>query len=270
MLDEDVRFEAISATLGAKVRPLSEFQKTNPGKSPENQLTLENFLVGAILGVHSLLLNPVSWIVSMFSWFFVSEETPTATDTANDKEFFVDEAKFFDRKFDYDLTETSDSTRFERGGEQYTRPCGWYRIGLKVLNKYEDNKWLGSDGIRTHSVPGEWPVSYHGTSDSGVKSIVRSNFKSGNNPKRQVYGKGIYSTPDLLQAGGYATEFVSEKNGKKYKVILQNRVNPAFREKHRQNEDYWLIPVPEGTSDVDERKIVERAIRPYGILLREV
>lgn len=264
MIDEDVRYEAVSAALGIKVRPLSEFQTNNPGKTPENLLTVDGFLIGSVLGISSLLdwLNPMTWFTSLFSWVSVSE--------VNSKEVFIDDETFFDRKFDYDFTNVSDSVRFKRGGEEYTRPCGWYRIGIKVLDKYEDNLWLGTNGFRTESAAGEWPVSYHGTSEKGAKGIITSHYKAGHNPNRQVYGRGIYSTPVLREASGYAGEFVSAKNGKTYKLILQNRVNPAFRKKHRQSEDYWLISVPAGTSDSEERKIVERAIRPYGILLREV
>lgn len=59
------------------------------------------------------------------------------------------------------------------------------------------------------------------------------------------------------------------KNGKKYRVILQNRINPQYRQKYN-NDKYWLIPIPHGTCDEDEEKMVERAIRPYGMLLQEV
>lgn len=59
------------------------------------------------------------------------------------------------------------------------------------------------------------------------------------------------------------------KNGKKYRVILQNRINPQYRQKYN-NDKYWLIPIPHGTSEKDEEKIVHKAIRPYGLLLQEV
>ncbi|XP_067099751.1 uncharacterized protein [Osmerus mordax] len=269
MLDEDVRYEAISAALGSSVRPLAEFQRANQGKTPDNLLTVDGFLIGAALGVGSLLdwLNPVSWVDWMFSFISVSE---IRKQTASATEFYIDEDKFFDRQFDHDFTQTSDTQDFKRGGEKYTRPCGWYRIALKVLDKYGDNTWLGPNGIRTQSSAGEWPVSYHGSSKDGAEGIIVSHYKAGNNSKRQVYGRGIYSTPDLEQARGYANVFVSKKNGKTYKIILQNRVNPDYREKHRRTEDYWLVPVPEGSSETEERKIVERAIRPYGILIKEV
>lgn len=166
MLDEGVRYEALSVAMGATVRPLSDFQRNNPGKTPENLLTVEGFLIGSVLGVTSLLqwLNPVSWLTWGLSVLFFSEDKRKATNT----KLFVDEEKFFDRKFDYDFTDVSDSESFVRGDEGYKRPCGWKRIALKVLDKYGDNTWLGPNGIWTYSVPGEWPVSCHGTSEDGA------------------------------------------------------------------------------------------------------
>ena len=63
--------------------------------------------------------------------------------------------------------------------------------------------------------------------------------------------------------------FKSNKTGKNYKVIMQNRINPQKRVITKK-ENYWLIPVPEGTSAEEEKRIVEESIRPYGILIKEV
>lgn len=264
MLDEGVRYEALSAAMGATVRPLSDFQRNNPGKTPENLLTVEGFLIGSVLGVTSLLqwLSPVSWLTWGLSVLFFGQDKRKVINT----ELFVDEATFFDREFDYDFTDVSDSESFVRGDESYKRPCGWKRIALKVLDKYGDNTWLGPNGIRTYSYPGEWPVSYHGTSEDGAKGIIQSHYKVGD---RQLYGRGIYSTPDLSQASGYARDFVSKTNGKTYRMVLQNRINPAQR-KICKRVDYWLVPVNDGTSEEEERRIVESSIRPYGILLKEM
>lgn len=84
-----------------------------------------------------------------------------------------------------------------------------------------------------------------------------------------MYGRGIYSTPDMSEAIHYAKTFTSSTNGKKYKVILQNRINPEYRKKY-YNDRYWLIPIPQGTSDAEEQEMVDRAIRPYGLLLKEI
>lgn len=113
---------------------------------------------------------------------------------------------------------------------------------------------------------GEWPISYHGTSVDGAKGIVKSHYKAG---PRQFYGRGIYSTYDIDQASGYSTEFTSKKTGKRYRVLMQNRINPKMR-KVCDRQDYWLIEIPEATSAAEEEEIVEKSIRPYGILLKEV
>ncbi|RXN33534.1 hypothetical protein ROHU_015594 [Labeo rohita] len=180
---------------------------------------------------------------------------------------FVDMDEFFDPRFDYDFTNTRDNSICIRGNEPYKRPCGWYRFALKVLNKYPDgNAWLGTDGWKSYSVAGEWPVSYHGTNAEGAIGIVKSHYKAG---LRELYGRGIYSTYDIEQASGYSKEFTSKKNGKRYRVLMQNRINPMMR-KVCDRKDYWLIEVPEGTSSAVEKEIVEKSIHPYGILLKEV
>ena len=149
-----------------------------------------------------------------------------------------------------------------RGGFEYKRPYGWNRIAIKVLGKYSDDVWLGSDGIRTNQSPGEWPVSYHGTNMTNAKVIVNEGYKAG---PRDKFGKGIYSSPSLEMVDMmYAQEFTHE--GEKYKIALQNRVNPDQSNGHLKiipasqtgvGADYWLSP--------------ERCdVRPYGILIRHV
>ena len=161
---------------------------------------------------------------------------------------FVDDS-FLDPSYNGDFRKECNDGR---GGEEYKRPYGWYRFGLKVHNKYGDNAWLGGGGTHTASTAGEWPVSYHGTTREGAEGIAKTGFdiKFG---KRFCYGKGIYSSPDLSNAEAFAQEF--SKNGKRYKIVFQNRVNPANLRK--VNEDkYWL------TDDSD--------IRPYGILVKKI
>ncbi|XP_075968778.1 uncharacterized protein LOC142971922 [Anarhichas minor] len=184
-------------------------------------------------------------------------------------DFFINAEKFFDSAYDCDFTDVSDSAEYMRGDELYQRPKGWYRMALKVKGRYPDgDAWLGTEGWRSHSVPGEWPVSYHGTGLDGVKGIIRSNYTAGG---RALYGRGIYSTPDIhvAEREDYAKTFTSETTGKSYKVILQNRINPQKRE-ICQRSDYWLIPVPNGASAAKEKQIVESSIRPYGILIKEI
>ena len=159
---------------------------------------------------------------------------------------------FLDPSYNYDFTRQHDDGKvYKRGGEVYKRPYGWYRFAIKVLNKYGDNIWLGGGGIRTESTAGEWPVSYHGTTGGGAEGITKTGYDE-KYSKRQKYGKGIYSTPHLSIAESYATQF--RKDGKNYKIVLQNRVNPA--KFCKANEDkYWIVD--------------DSNIRPYGILVKE-
>ncbi|XP_073327968.1 uncharacterized protein [Pagrus major] len=183
-----------------------------------------------------------------------------------DKNHIIDENEFFDPQFNRDYRKLKDTETYYRGGEVYERPCGWQRFALKVLDDYDGNAWLGTRYRSTQSVPGEWPVSYHGTSKKGADGIIQGHYKPGSGQK---YGRGIYSTPYIKEALQYAKTFTSKKTGKKYSVILQNRINPQYRQKYN-NDKYWLIPIPSGSGAEEEQKMVERAIRPYGLLLKEV
>jgi hypothetical protein len=68
--------------------------------------------------------------------------------------------ELLDPRYNYDFTnENDEGITFMRGNVEYKRPCGWNRIALNVLNKYEDSNWLGV-GKRQHltsSVQDEWP-----------------------------------------------------------------------------------------------------------------
>ena len=166
---------------------------------------------------------------------------------------FVDD-DFLDPSYNRDFrNECDDGKEYKRGGEVYSRPYGWYRYALKVYNKYENNTWLGEKGPRTASTPGEWPVSYHGTSKKGAEGIAKEGYdiKYGIS---FLYGRGIYSSPDLnLVEHQFAARF--SNNGREYKIVFQNRVNPAKLRKANQDM-YWI------TDDSD--------IRPYGILVKEI
>lgn len=61
--------------------------------------------------------------------------------------------------FDYDFTNiTDEGTIFNRGGYLYRRPVGCIRLALNVMNRYENNNWLGVVGRTsiTSDVSGEW------------------------------------------------------------------------------------------------------------------
>jgi hypothetical protein len=157
-----------------------------------------------------------------------------------------------------------------RGGKPYNPPIGWNGIGLKVLDKYGDNTWLGMKNS-----PGEWCVAYHGVgsgqSSDQVKHITgliyKDTFKPGRRQRHQncadLYhypnkvGAGVYITPSIKVAERYAR--TSEVNGKKFKTVLMARVKPdILRHCNCQNaKEYWVI---NGTTD---------EIRPYRILYKQ-
>ena len=157
-----------------------------------------------------------------------------------------------------------------RGNKLYYPPLGWIGIGLKVMNKYEDDIWIGREKIE-----GEWCVAYHGIAifreSNEVKritgSIYKSKFLPGSNqvhqdcddifhPGKKV-GKGVHCTPKIETAEEYAG--ISKINGIKYKTVLMTRVKPdAIRQCGctKGNSEYWVV---EGTPD---------EIRPYRILYK--
>jgi hypothetical protein len=157
----------------------------------------------------------------------------------------------WDQHYDYDFTNIDDKgKRFTRGGVEYRRPCGWKRYAIKVVGKYEDEIWLGSNDC-----PNEWPVSYHGTGHDAANSIAQTGYDLTKH-ERFLYGRGIYSTPDIDVAKGFAKSFTV--NAQEYLVILQNRVNPKTLIKTPCDKTgppkYWISP-----NDKD--------IRPYGMCI---
>lgn len=61
-------------------------------------------------------------------------------------------------KYDFDFTKVTDALTFKRGSFPYKRPCGWQRFAIKVLDRYEDNDWLGVGRKNdTDAVADEWP-----------------------------------------------------------------------------------------------------------------
>ena len=160
----------------------------------------------------------------------------------------------------------------KRGNKPYDPPLGWIGIGLKVIDKYEDNDWIAYDNRE-----GEWCVAYHGVarglSSNEVKKITgiiyKTRFKPGSgqchencddifHPGIKV-GRGVYCFPRIEVAERNAG--ISEINGIKYKTVLMNRVKPnAIRQCDcTKDEDfYWVI---DGTPD---------EIRPYRILYKKV
>lgn len=257
-VDKDVMLEALSALTGITLKHHTDVRQ----KATATELHIFNFITIAVTG---------KGLGAKCSTQYLHEAQAKRTslddlDAGSRKELFVNIEEFLDPRFDCDYTNERDHA-CTRGDEPYKRPCGWYRFGLKVLGKYPDgNAWLGTRGPRSYSVVGEWPVSYHGTSIEGATGITESHYEAGSG---QVHGRGIYSTPDIQVASGYSKTFYSSSDGKTYKVLMQNRINPKER-KVCKRKDYWLIEVPKETSAEKEKEIVEKSIRPYGILLKEI
>ncbi|XP_072562046.1 uncharacterized protein [Paramormyrops kingsleyae] len=245
-------YEALSALTGHDIKPVKDFCPIRSGKPAPDLLTHLEF-------IHHALFASDHHDLDGLTKFFVGQRS--TENVLIRKELFVHEEEFFDPWYDFDFTHINDgATQFKRGNELYKRPCGWNRIALKVLDKYKDgNEWLGTG-------PDAWPVSYHGTSIEGAKGIIENYYKSGSG---KVHGRGIYSAPEIESAIFYSSTFTAKTTKKTYEVVLQNRINPQKRQ-FTKRADYWLVPVPEGTPQADEKIIVQSAIRAYGLLLKEV
>ncbi|XP_046439667.1 uncharacterized protein LOC124190843 [Daphnia pulex] len=176
-------------------------------------------------------------------------------------ELIVLRPSLLDTPYHYDFTNISDNgVKFCRGGSIYIRPCGWQRYALKVKGKFPDDIWLQGKTSRADqysSAEDEWPVSYHGTSYHNGLSIAEEGYKLSKG-ERFLYGKGIYSTPDIGVASLYAVE--ANVDGKIYKFVVQNRVNPRNLKKVGKDVtkigEYWISP-----NDED--------IRQYGFCIKE-
>ena len=156
----------------------------------------------------------------------------------------------------------------KRGGEEYIPPTGWTGYGLKVYDVYGDNTWLGMNNSK-----GEWCVAYHGVARGNTPKevsritglITKSGFKPSLGGKitydsdlrhpGKTCGLGVYCSPDISYAGGYAG--ITEFNGERYQCVLMLRINP---EKIRQSKTYPKEYILEPTTD---------EIRPYRILLKK-
>ena len=174
-----------------------------------------------------------------------------------------------DLKFDCDFTimQRQFGERFERGGYEYNRPYGWYRVGLRVQNKYESDVWLGTSYRfdQHRSVPGEWPVSYHGTRRISVEGIVTEGFRAGG---RALFGPGVYTCPSIDVVANLYAEPFQHTDGQWYQIVFQNRVNPYFLNivdtvYTRVGADYWVSYYQNVDWNVHH-------VRPYGILIRKV
>jgi len=145
----------------------------------------------------------------------------------------------FDSVGNRDYTTAPNSTR---GGQVYYPPNGWKRYGVKV----QTGAWRG----KTNG-PGEWPVSYHGTSIENARSIIAGGYAI----SMSKCG-GTFSAQVLATAQGYCKQFVHEKRG--YFVILVNRVNVQEATLNGSPGSYVYV----GRTN--------QATIPYGLLIKAV
>lgn len=156
--------------------------------------------------------------------------------------------EFLDAAHHYNFTQITDTGAvFSRGGIEYIRSCSWNRLAFRVTGKFGSETWLGQTNAAD-----EWPVLYHGTGLHNIKSIVQEGFKIAQG-RRFSFGLGNYTTPNIQTAEKFVTEFTC--HGQRYKVVHQNRVNPANLKE--VNGGYWISP---GDNDV----------RPYGICIKKL
>ena len=156
----------------------------------------------------------------------------------------------------------------KRGGEPYTVPVGWMGFGIEVSERYKDMEWISSDGS-----PGEWAVAYHGFGchmqseqiKEIIKTIIHDNLKPGSGQacagildkrhKGQICGEGVYVTPNIDIATGYAD---SIKLGKKmFKLVIMVRVKPSKIREPTNAKDFWIVD-----GKIDQ-------LRPYRLLIKE-
>lgn len=170
--------------------------------------------------------------------------------------YYID-TSLLDPGYNYDFTgQKDDGTKLMRGGHRFYRPYGWKKIALKVLNRYSDNVWLGPNGLRKDDAPGEWPVSYHGSgTNEEAKETIAQHGSRQSKGKGLVYERGIFMAPDIAVAAKYANTF--EHGGRKYRMVLQNRVNPQGLKMIGGDEEYWVQPKPD-------------FVRPYGICIQAI
>jgi len=163
----------------------------------------------------------------------------------------------FDPSYDYDFRKIIDTTVFSRGGKTYFRPCGWFRIAIKVLGRYTGgDTWLGAT-----DASGVWYNAYHGTAPTNIDPITEDGLKVGGKgvPIKHgaAYGPGVYVSPLISYAKIYAPSVTV--SGKNYRIVFQCRVRPGSFTEHALSSSGNLIWVVADGKDV----------RPYGLCLLE-
>ena len=164
----------------------------------------------------------------------------------------------------------------KRGGEKYIPPLdGWVGIGLKVIDKYENNNWLDYKNLE-----GEYSIAYYGLNNYlNEKYSMINDINYFVEDITKIISEREFQTEDDIRTGflgffrgkcgGGVCLFQDPKFaensagtihlcGIDYKMIIMCRVNPKKIRQPKNHENYWILnPTP------DE-------IRPYRILLKKV
>lgn len=163
-----------------------------------------------------------------------------------------------------------------RGGEKYYPPLDrWVGIGLKVLDKYENNNWISNKNIK-----GEYSVAYYGINDylsdkdkekkeindfiSDIIKIKSENiFKNEEDKRSGILGilrNKCGEVICLFQDPKYAENSAGEIkfDGDLYKIILMCRINPSKIRQPFIHDKFWIL-----NPNKDE-------IRPYRILMKKI
>lgn len=160
--------------------------------------------------------------------------------------------------------------------KDYFPPIGWFGIGLKVLDLYDNgnNAWLGSSNQK-----GEWYTAYHPIKNiNSIISILINGFRRGpfqgnkfldnKNPLTNLLcpkcGEGVYFIPDINEAIKFTYKYKYLEN--EIRIVLMCRINPysvRFAQIEKNNER-WIVNGdklndPNGKKRIDE-------VRPYRIL----
>ena len=218
------------------------------------------------VAVHSSIINPTKEVEMKIKSLEGKDCIQKVEEKPILEELHID-SSILDTKGDKD---NNWSTNSIRGGENYIPPIGWYGIGLKVDNLYENNKWLSNSNL-----DGEFAVAYLGINNflkdkemliddlnpilNNVKKIMIDKLYINDNDIRNnnnKCGEGIcvFQNPEYAENSAGIVDIT----GYRMKIIIMCRVNPKKIRQPACFPECWILnPTP------DE-------IRPYRILIKKI
>ena len=179
----------------------------------------------------------------------IQSESKLQLELQSQEKVKIVEKDLFDPELDYDYTNVNDDGKiFKKGGEFYSRPCGWKSLAFKVKGIYENDDWLSCN-----NGDGEWPIAYHGTNLNRLEDLCLDEFDE-NKIRNLVDENGILVTPFIREASIFET--LSQIGDKKILYVVQSRVNPASIIK-RKDRKFWIL------ASKDD-------LRPYAICYKSI